>query len=138
MVILAWKIKELTELNETGRQLFSEIKLLKDKIQRDNLETEGNIPSQLQSVRQRLVTLIKGVTRHQRVAASHILVFMISTEDRRKKPYAIPVQCMPYQGLTDSKVRDLANSIISEMAKRKMNVAGSTVFSVQQLTDTCL
>ena len=63
---------------------------------------------------------------------------MISTEDRRKKPYAIPVQCMPYQGLTDSKVRDLANSIISEMAKRKMNVAGSTVFSVQQLTDTCL
>ena len=50
MVILAWKIKELTELNETGRQLFSEIKLLKDKIQRDNLETEGNIPSQLQSV----------------------------------------------------------------------------------------
>ncbi|XP_065892094.1 uncharacterized protein [Dysidea avara] len=98
MVILAWKIKELTELNETGRQLFSEIKLLKDKIQRDNLETE----------------------------ASHILVFMISTEDRRKKPYAIPVQCMPYQGLTDSKVRDLANSIISEMAKRKMNVAGFT------------
>ena len=58
MVILACKIKELTELNETGRQLFSEIKLLKDKIQRDNLETEGNIPSQLQSVRQRLVTLI--------------------------------------------------------------------------------
>ncbi|XP_065884178.1 uncharacterized protein [Dysidea avara] len=41
MVILACKIKELTELNETGRQLFSEIKLLKDKIQRDNLETEG-------------------------------------------------------------------------------------------------
>ena len=82
MVILAWKIEELNELNETGRQLFSEIKLLKDKIQRDNLETEGNIPSQLQSVRQRLVTLIKGVTRYQRVAASHILVFMISTEER--------------------------------------------------------
>ncbi|XP_065889311.1 uncharacterized protein [Dysidea avara] len=51
---------------------------------------------------------------------------MISTEDRRRKPYALPVQCVPYKGLSDSKVRDLANNIISEMVKRKMNVAGFT------------
>ena len=56
-----------------------------------------------------------------------ILVFMISSEDRRKKPYALPVQCVPYKGLSDCKVRDLANNIISEMVKRKMNVAGNSI-----------
>ena len=131
MIILAWKIKELTELGEVGRQLFNEIRVLKDKIQRPNLESDENVPSQLRSIRQRLVTVIKGVTRHQRTAASHILVFMISTEDRRRKPYALPVQCVPYKGLSDSKVRDLANNIISEMVKRKMNVAGNGVWYFQ-------
>ena len=71
------------------------------------------------------------MTRHQQTAASHILVFMISTEDRRRKPYALPVQCVPYKGLSDSKVRDLANNIISEMVKRKMNVAGNAVWCFQ-------
>ena len=67
------------------------MKLLRDKIQSISPESEEN--SQ----------------------ASHILVFMISTEDRTKKPYALPVQCVPYKGLSDSKVRDLANNIISDI-----------------------
>ena len=116
MIILAWKIKELTELGEIGRQLFSEIRLCRDKI-----ESEQNVTNQLRLIQQRLVTFIKGVTRHQRTAASHILVFIISSEDQRKK---LPVQCVPYKGLSDCKVRVVANHIVSEMVKRKMNVAG--------------
>jgi len=46
MVILAWTVKELTELGEVGRQLFSEIKSLKDRIQRAGIETEENVPRQ--------------------------------------------------------------------------------------------
>lgn len=49
---------------------------------------------------------------------------MISSEERRKKPYALPVQCVPYKALTDAKIRDLANKIVIEMRKQKMNVAG--------------
>lgn len=49
---------------------------------------------------------------------------MISAEDRRKKPYALPVQCIPYKGIGDTTVCELANKIICEMVKRKMNVAG--------------
>ena len=71
-----------------------------------------------------MVSVIKKVTRHQRTAATHILVFMISNEERRKKPYAMPVQCMPYTSLSDFKVRELANLIIGEMTSRKMKVAG--------------
>ena len=90
---------------------------------------EENIPSQLSNVRQKLVSYIKGVTRHQRTQATHILVFMISSEERRKKPYALPMQCVPYKTLTDSKIRSLANEIVSKMKKRKMNVAGIMLYN---------
>ena len=95
MIILAWRIKELTELNEVGRQFFNEIKLFGDMMQNQSIEMEVNVPSQLRSIRKRLVTFIKGVTRHQQTAALHILVFMISSEDKRKKPYALLFNVCP-------------------------------------------
>ena len=52
---------------------------------------------------------------------------MISPEDRRRKPYAIPVQCIPYRSLTDAKARELASVVICEMVKRNMKVAGMNV-----------
>ena len=91
------------------------------------MQVQDNIPSQLSSLCQKLTSFIKGITRHQRTAATHVLVFMISAEDRRKRPYALPVQCIPYKGLTDAKIRELANKIIVEMTKRKMNVAGGYI-----------
>ena len=50
---------------------------------------------------------------------------MISNEEiNRQKPYALPVQCLPYKGLSDAKVWKLANEIINEMIRRGMKVAG--------------
>jgi len=122
LITLSWKVKELTELNENGRQLHRDATSLIAKLEE---HAEDNIPSQLCTFRHKLVSFIKGVTRHQRTPATHILVFMISTEDRRRKPYALPVQCIPYVGLGDAKICELANNIITEMVKRKMNVAGN-------------
>jgi len=122
LITLSWKVKELTELNENGRQLHRDATSLIAKLEE---HAEDNIPSQLCTFRRKLVSFIKGVTRHQWTPATHILVFMISTEDRRRKPYALPVQCIPYVGLGDAKIRELANNIITEMVKRKMNVAGN-------------
>jgi len=124
LIVLAWKVKELSELNEIGRELYRKISLLANKV-REDVQTQENIPSQLTTVRTKLLAFIKGVTRHQRTPATHVLVFMISSEDRRKKPYALPIQCIPYKGLTDAKICWLANNIISEMVKQKMNVAGT-------------
>ncbi|XP_065917202.1 uncharacterized protein [Dysidea avara] len=126
LIVLAWKVKELTELNENGRELHRSAGCLLRKIEGHDVELEDNVPSQLNKLRQKLVNFIKGVTRHQRTPATHVLVFMISTEDQRRRPYALPVQCIPYKGLTDAKIRELANKLIVEMSKRKMNVAGFT------------
>ena len=125
LITLSWKIKELSELNEIGRKLHTEIKVLSKRIEEHQcLWQQENIPGHLKDIRKNMVSFIKGVTRHQRTAATHILVFMISNEERRKKPYAIPVQCLPYKSLSDFKVRELANQIICEMTNRKMKVAG--------------
>jgi len=78
----------------------------------------------IKSIRQKLTTFIKGVTQHQCTAATHILVFMISNEERRTKPYALPVQCILYVGLSDSKVYQLANDVIQKI-DRNMKVAGN-------------
>ncbi|XP_065893229.1 uncharacterized protein [Dysidea avara] len=125
LINLAWKVKELSELNEMGRKLYANITQLIAKINHNDAVWEvENVPCQLSIIRKDLVIFIKGVTRHQRTAATHVLVFMISSEERRKKPYALPVQCLPYKGLADSTVRQLANKIIQEMSKRQMKVAG--------------
>ena len=101
-----------------GRKLHSNINVLSAKIGKNlSLWVPDNVPRQLKDIRKDLVTFIKGVTRHQRTAATHILVFMISNEERRKKPYAVPVQCLPYKGLSDLKVRELSNKLIVEMKK---------------------
>ena len=126
LINLAWKIKEVTELDEMGRCCYREINAIVNRIEHDDcLWEEENIPRQLKNIRQRLITFIKGITRHKRTAATHVLVFMISGEERKTKPYALPVQCIPYKGLPDIKVRELANNIIQEMVKRKMKVAGT-------------
>ena len=49
---------------------------------------------------------------------------MIRAEDRQRKPYILPVQCIPYKGMCDTMMRKLANKIFSKMVKQKMNVAG--------------
>ena len=42
---------------------------------------------------------------------------------RQTNPHKMIIT-LPLVGLSDAKIRDLANKIITEMVKRKMNVAG--------------
>ena len=74
-----------------------------------------------------LCCFIEGVTRSRRIPATHLLVFMISPEDRQQKPYALPVQCVPYTGMPEHVIQTLANKVIREMNARGMKVAGNCV-----------
>ena len=58
------------ELNKIGTNLFSSIKVLLSKVDRQNWQIEENIPSQLKVIWQKLVN--KGVVRHQHTATTHI------------------------------------------------------------------
>lgn len=65
-----------------------------------------------------------GLYKHKRTAATHILVIMISTECRSKKPYALPVQCISYVGISVSQMRTILNQVVSAMNDRGMDVNG--------------
>ena len=80
-----------------------------------------NVPRQLDSISKLLTTFVTALSKHTRTAASHIFVFMISPDKREKKPYAIPIQCIPYRGMT---LWSLVNKIVHEMHHRQMKVIG--------------
>lgn len=48
---------------------------------------------------------------------------MISPEERLHKPYAIPVQCVPYKGLKDQDARIISNKLIETMVNTGMKVS---------------
>ena len=120
LIVLSWKVKELSDLNVTGRSLHSEITQLNSSTQQgDSIRREDNVLKHLSNFQQRMVAFKTGVTRHKRTPVSHILVLMISSEERNKMPYALPIQCVPYNGLSDTKVCELANHVIHETVKRE-------------------
>ena len=58
-------------------------------------------------------------------AATHVLVFLVSEERRNKKPYALPVQYVPYKSIRDQQVRDLVNEIKEAMVAAGMKPVGN-------------
>ena len=90
--------------------------------------SEQRHSTELSEFKKRTDSIVRGVVRKQREPASHVMVFMVSPEGRVRKPYAVPVQMLPYKGLKDSTVRDLANQLKKEMHKRNMEVVGMAKF----------
>ena len=125
---LGWKVDELSRLAELGRNVHVRCKTTLDRLMSSDCDpVEENIPRQLSDLRSSAVSFIEGVTRSRRIPATHLLVFMISPEDRQQKPYALPVQCVPYTGMPEHVIRTLANKVIREMNARGMKVAGNCV-----------
>lgn len=123
MFSLSWDVEELKALNEEGRKLRVEISSLVDICTPRNFQPM-NVPRKLTSIRQRLCELIKRVTKFKRNAATHVFVFMISSELRDRKPFAIPIQCIPYKGLGEENIRTLTRAVITEMVAHGMKISG--------------
>lgn len=108
----------------TGRKIIVTCESLKDKLEDPSYDRVlQNVAQQYGSLRKQLEAFVSGVIRDRRTPATHILVIMISPEERNRKPYALPVQCLSYKGLKDMTVRSLADKVIKEMTDRGMKVA---------------
>ena len=83
-----------------------------------------NAARRLSLLRKKMLEFLQGLYRFRRQTATHIFVLMISPEQHDSKPYAIPVQCIPYISLKHSMCRNLVNNLIAEMHQRGMKVAG--------------
>lgn len=124
MVGICWDIKELESIVETSRKLYVDLQTVGDELAKSSANPGQNIAKKLTGIKGTTISLVKNISRHKRTAATHALVIMISPEERNHKPYAIPVQCLPYSSLTDKNVRHLMNLVIKEMVQRGMKVAG--------------
>ena len=58
------------------------------------------------------------------------VVFMISSVLCNQKPYALPVQCIPYAGLKETDIFRLVSALAKEMVSHGMNVAGKHFVSI--------
>jgi hypothetical protein len=122
LVDCCWVVKSLSDAVADGRSIVTEISSILDAL--DESQQSTNIPFRIREIVNRLKNFLKILTKHQRTPATHIFVFMISPEERIRKPYAIPIQCIPYTSLTVAQLRVLLNKVITEMHKRKMKIAG--------------
>ena len=128
MFSLCWDIEELKKLSSEGRNLRVELSAAFDVARNADINFQQyNMPRKLSSIRERLGTFVKGVTRFRRKAATHIFVIMISSELRNRKPYALPVQCIPYAGLNEGSMRRLINELVKEMIGCGMKVSGEVL-----------
>ena len=123
---LAWTVDEFERLFEMNKKLTLVVKDLVTIILK---EVKGiNIPKKLSVLRKDLEEYAKGLAAKNRKAASHLLVFMISDEQRSKKPYAIPVRAIPYKELTDTGLRKLRDEIREQMSALDMTTVGMLGF----------
>ena len=114
---LSWSVVGFEKLVEKARNLQLDLRTFMQGLGSAN--TGG-----LTSIISRLLTYLKDLFLKKRIAATHVLVFMISDELRNKKPYAIPVRFMPYKSLTDSKLRELEVQLEEAMRNAGMTVVG--------------
>ena len=121
---LAWSVDELQRLIESPRQSTVNIQVLIEVLEEDVDSVRRNIPHKLSEIKVALKKIVKGVYLYRRTVATHVLVIMISTESRNTKPYALPVQFIPYSSLEDKKIQALLNVVIRKMSSLGMKVAG--------------
>ena len=107
------------------RNIAVDISSVAEKIQDETCDlVKENIARTISCIHTLLSDAVKLLSKHQRTVATHIFVIAIGTESRNRKPYTLPVQCLPIGCLKDQQARDLANKVIAAMKERDMKVAG--------------
>ena len=134
---LCWTVDELSRLNQRGREMYVEITSLLEFLNDPSTDViKTNLARRISKLKETMLPFIRGVTRHQRHVATHVLVTMISPSQRNKKPYALPISCFPYHSLTEMKARAHINGVVSEMKKRNMKISGGLKLSTICITFT--
>lgn len=122
---LAWNLDDLSHLSEDSRKIRIESQQIHELAEGPEATFLAlNAPRRLTLLRKKMLAFLQGMYRFRRVAATHIFVLMISPEQRDSKPYALPVQAVPYVSLKHSTCRKLVNDLITEMNRTGMKVAG--------------
>lgn len=127
---LGWSIDELSRLNDECCMLYIEVTTLLEQLEHDATDVvQMNAARSLNLCQEKLCHFIQSSRRHKRTAASHVLVTMISPSERNRKPYVLPINCIPYVSLSEGNACKIINKVVQEMCKRGIKVEGMYVYS---------
>ena len=124
MFSLSWDIEELKTLNSEGRSIHHEL-LMCIEYCVPGLFYEHNAASKPTSIRTLLLAFIKQVPHFRRTPATHVFVLMLSYDLHDQKPYALPVQCLPYAGLKEIDIWRIITDLCKAMISHGMKVSGT-------------
>ena len=78
---LAWEVKELEEFIQLSRKLVMEMNVIGERIVDTGCSMViENMAKRLTALRDSLSSFVKSLSKHQREAATHIFVIIISSE----------------------------------------------------------
>ncbi len=118
-------MEELKQLHKYVRVVHKDLSALLDVVisSTESDLQQSNVPRKLSALRTRQCDVITRVSRFKRNQATHTFVMMINSKLCDRKPYALPVQCIPYAGLKETTMRRLLNELIRAMINQGMRVA---------------
>ena len=118
-------MEELTQLVDRLQTTITTVSSVTEMVADPTVNlVDANVARRLSYIRETVTSLVRDLTRQKRTPATHIFVLMISSELRDIKPYALPVQCVPYHSITQQQLRQLVSRLVNEMTSRGMNIAG--------------
>ena len=124
MFNLSWDVEELKSINEDCRKLNNELGSCINFCT-GKLFHSRNVPNKLTNIRTKLCEIVKRTAHFRRNLATHVFVLMVSSETREKKPYSLPVQCLPYAGLKEAELRRLISDLCKEITSLGLKVSGT-------------
>ena len=84
-----------------------------------------DVARSLRELREDLLKYLRNLfVKKRQPPATHVLAILVSEERRNKKPYAIPVQFVPYSSIRDQYIRDLTANVKTEMVKMDLKPVG--------------
>ena len=97
----------------------------------------SDVITSLQNMSKEITDYLRNLfVKKRQPPATHILIIMVSEERRNKKPYALPVQYVPYHTIRDQYLRDLSKSVKLEMTKLGMKTVGKYMYFKSQIRQT--
>ena len=123
MFNLLWDVEELKTINEDCWKLYGELSSCITYCTY-NLFQSHNVPTKLTKIRSKLCEIVKQTPHFRRNTATHVFVVMVSSETWEKKPYSLPVQCIPYAGLKEAELHRLVSNLCKEMTSLGLKMSG--------------
>lgn len=125
MFSLILEIEELKSINTEGHRIHEDLMICTNFCTLSSFQ-QNNVAGKLTSIQQKLLQFTKRITYFKRIPATHVFVFMISPETHDRKPYAIPVQSLPYDGLKENDIRTLVSALCRKMISYNMKMSGTS------------